>query len=208
MFNLSKKEDKFFALFREATEVVYLAAEKLESIMQQNSITNVDAEAMDEIEHKADQVTDEILDKLNATFITPLDREDIYTFAQVLDDIVDQTQGAVERMALYKTKKPSPAAIELAHTLVRAAGQLRIAFGGLNNIHFKKNEILAAVQEIYKLESTGDSLYRQQVAQLFEYEKDPIEIIKWKEILEHIEDTLDYCERVADLLRGVVLKYD
>jgi uncharacterized protein Yka (UPF0111/DUF47 family) len=89
-----------------------------------------------------------------------------------------------------------------------AAEQIQIAFSGLVNIHYQKNKILAATEKIYHLEAAGDRLYRQEVARLFEYEKDPIEVIKWKEILEQIETTLDHCESIADLFKSVVLKYD
>lgn len=208
MFGLSSKEDKFFSLFRQSTEVVCAVVQKLEGLVSQNSVTDQEAEMIHELEHQADKITTEIVDRLNSTFITPLDREDIYTLAQSLDDIVDLTQGAVERMALYRTKKPSIGAQELVRTIVKATVQIRTAFACLNNIHFKKSEILAAAEEIYQLEAAGDKLYRQEVARLFEHEKDPIEVIKWKEILEHIEDTLDHCEDIADLLKGVVLKYD
>lgn len=208
MFGISSKEDKFFTLFRQSTDVVCLTVLKLEGLVTQNSVSDQDAEEMHELEHQADAVTTAIIDRLNTTLITPLDREDIYTLAQSLDDIVDLSQGAVERMALYHTKKPSIGAQELVRTISKATDQIRIAFCCLNNIHFKKSEILAAAEEIYQLESAGDTLYRQEVANLFEHEKDPIEIIKWKEILEHLEDTLDHCEDIADLLKGVVLKYD
>lgn len=137
-----------------------------------------------------------------------MDREDIYKLAQVLDDIVDRAEGTVERMHLYRTGKPSLGTQELVHLLFMAAEQIQTAFSGLGNIHFQKTKIMAAAEEIYHLESAGDKLYRQEVARLFEFEKDPIEIIKWKEILEHIETTLDHCEAIADLLKSVVLKYD
>lgn len=208
MFGLSPKEDKFYKLFQESTDVICETAKKLETMLQLSSVSTEEAEEMHQLEHKADDITTQIVDRLNSTFITPLDREDIYTLAQVLDDIVDYAQGTVERMVLYRTGKPSFAAQELVRLVNLAAHQIHKAFSCLNNIHFKKSEILAATEEIYHLESAGDKLYRQEVARLFEHEKDPIEIIKWKEILEHIETILDHCESIADLLKGVVLKYD
>lgn len=208
MFSLSVKEDKFYQYFEQSTEVVYETVLKLEAIMKESSVSAEEAEEMHQLEHKGDDITTMIIDRLNSTFITPLDREDIYTLAQVLDDIIDYAQGTVERMMLYHTTNPSLGAQELSHTLVLAADQIRKAFACLHNIHFKKSEILAATEEIYHLESAGDRIYRQEVARLFEYEKDPIEIIKWKEILEHLETALDHCESIADLLKGVVLKYD
>lgn len=208
MFGLSPKEDKFYQLFAQSTEIVSKTLKTLESIMQQDTVSAEDADRMHRFEHEADDITTQIVERLNSTFITPLDREDIYTLAQVLDDIVDFAEGTVERMLLYRTGKPSLGAQELVHLVCLATDQIQAAFCCLGNIHFKKSEILASTEEIYHLESAGDKLYRQEVARLFEHEKDPIEIIKWKEILEHIETTLDHCESIADLLKGVVLKYD
>ncbi|KLU64277.1 MULTISPECIES: DUF47 family protein [Desulfosporosinus] len=208
MFGLSPKEDKFYLLFTQSTQVVSKTLKRLQDIMQQDSVSSEDAAQMHRFEHEADNITNQIMERLNSTFITPLDREDIYKLAQVLDDIVDFAEGTVERMLLYRTGKPSLGAQELVHLVELATQQIQSAFSCLGNIHFKKTIILAAAEEIYHLESAGDKLYRQEVARLFEFEKDPIEIIKWKEILEHIETTLDHCESIADLLKSVVLKYD
>ncbi|MDQ7093851.1 DUF47 family protein [Desulfosporosinus sp. PR] len=208
MFGLSPKEDKFYLLFSQSTEIIAKTLKRLQGIMQQDSVSAEDAAQMHRFEHEADKVTTQILERLNSTFITPLDREDIYKLAQVLDDIVDFAEGTVERMLLYRTGKPSLGAQELVHLVELATEQIQAAFACLGNIHFKKSTILSAAEEIYNLESAGDKLYRQEVARLFEFEKDPIEIIKWKEILEHIETTLDHCESIADLLKSVVLKYD
>lgn len=208
MIGIKTKEDKFFTLFRQCTDVVCDATQELEDLFTQDGVSEEDAEFIHELEHKADKITTEIIDRLNSTFITPLDREDIYTLAQVLDDVVDHSEGAVERMMLYKTRKPSIGTQELVHNIVLATKEIQKAFICLNNIHSQKAEILAATETIYQLESAGDRLYRHEVARLFDCEKDPIEIIKWKEILEHVENTLDHCETIADLLKGVVLKYD
>jgi len=208
MFKLSPKEDKFYQLFSQSTEIITKSLKRLYGIMQQDSVSTEDAAQMHRFENQADNVTTQILERLNCTFITPMDREDIYKLAQVLDDIVDFAEGTVERMLIYRTNKPSLGAQELVHLVVMAAEQIQVAFSYLGNIHNKKTMLLAAAEEIYHLESAGDKLYREEVARLFDYEKDPIEIIKWKEILENIEATLDHCESIADLLKSVVLKYD
>lgn len=208
MFGLSPKEDKFYKLFAQSTEIITKSLKRLDGIMQQDSVSAEDAAQMHRFEHEADNITTQILERLNSTFITPLDREDIYKLAQVLDDIVDYSEGTVERMMLYRTGKPSLGAQELVHLVGLAAEQIQTAFSCLGNIHLKKSKILAAAEEIYQLESAGDKVYRLEVARLFEHEKDPIEIIKWKEILEHLESMLDHCESIADLLKSVVLKYD
>ncbi|HWQ89691.1 MAG TPA: DUF47 family protein [Desulfitobacteriaceae bacterium] len=209
MFSLaSNRSEKFTHLFQQHTEVICKVANKLESVIQNCSVTAEDNEEMNHLEHMADDITLQIINRLNSTFITPFDREDIYALAQVLDDIVDFAQGTVERMLLYRTGKPSSGAQELVRLVALAADQISTAFSGLNNVHAKKALILAATEEIYRLEVVGDKVYRQEVARLFECEKDPIEIIKWKEILEHIETIMDHSEKVADLLKGVVYKYD
>lgn len=208
MLKLSNKEDKFFTLFKQSTEIVCRSVEKLEQLMMKDFVTEADGEDMHAIEREADVMTAQIIDRLNSTFITPLDREDIYTLAQVLDDIVDYAEGTVERMLLYRTAKPSVGTLEMVRLVGLATEQIRMAFCCLNNIKFKKNELLAAAEEIYHIESAGDKLYRLELARLFEHEKDAIEIIKWKEILENVETALDHCEAIADLLKGVVLKYE
>lgn len=208
MFKLSPKEDKFYQLFSENTGIITKTLKRLYGIMQQDCVSNEDAAQMHRFENEADNVTTQIMERLNSTFITPLDREDIYELAQALDDIVDFAEGTVERMLLYRTDKPSLGAQELVHLVFLAAEQIQVAFSHLGNLHYKKSMIMAAAEEIYHLESAGDKLYRSEVARLFEHEKDPIEIIKWKEILENIEQTLDHCESIADLLKSVVLKYD
>jgi len=208
LFGLTPQEDKFYLLFKQSTEIILKSLKRLEGIMQQDCVCSEDAAQMNRFEHEADAVTNQILERLNSTFITPLDREDIYKLAQVLDDIVDFSEGTVERMHLYRTGKPSQGAQELVHLVRLAAEQIQNAFACLGHIHFQKATILSATEEIYQLESAGDKLYRQEVARLFEQEKNPIEIIKWKEILEHIENMLDHCESIAELLKSVVLKYD
>jgi uncharacterized protein len=208
MFGLTPKEDRFYLFFTQSTEIITKSLKRLQGIMQQESVSAEDTAQMNRFEHEADNVTTQILERLSSTLITPLDREDIYKLAQVLDDIVDLADGIVERMHLYRTVKPSLGTQEMVHLLSLAAEQIQIAFSGLGNIHFQKTKILASAEEIYHLESAGDKLYRQEVARLFEYEEDPVEIIKWKEILEQIETTLDHCESIADLLKSVVLKYD
>jgi hypothetical protein len=159
------------------------------------------------LEHTADDLNDAIIDKLNQTFITPLDREDIYAMANMLDDVVDAVQGIMERMELYRTGKPTEGAAELARLIVACTEEIVKAFDYLRNIRGNQHKILEHASKIAVLESEGDRIYRKEVAHLFANCPDPVEIIKWKEVLEHLENALDHCEAIADLLRGVVLKY-
>jgi uncharacterized protein Yka (UPF0111/DUF47 family) len=207
MFSLKPKEDQFFKLFAESARLLRDGAYVLQEVL--NDYTKIEEKMtqVSNLEHAADDVNDAIIDKLNQTFITPLDREDIYSMATSLDDGVDYLQGTVERMLLYRTGQPSPGAIELTRLLVDCTEELVKAFDLLKNIKGNQHKILDHTRKITVLESEGDRIYRQEVANLFTSCPDPIEIIKWKEVLEYLEDTLDHCEDIADLLRGVVMKY-
>ncbi|QJW48194.1 DUF47 domain-containing protein [bacterium BFN5] len=207
MFSLKPKEDQFFKLFAESARLLRDGAYVLKEVLDDYTKIEEKMTQVSNLEHAADDVNDAIIDKLNQTFITPLDREDIYSMATLLDDGVDYLQGTVERMLLYRTGQPSPGAIELTRLLVDCTEELVKAFDLLKNIRGNQHKILDHTRKITVLESEGDRIYRQEVANLFTSCPDPIEIIKWKEVLEYLEDTLDHCEDIADLLRGVVMKY-
>jgi uncharacterized protein len=207
VFGIKPREEKFYELFEEATDLVCQGAASLKELMANHAIIGEKVAEINEIEHKADVVTAAIIDRLNQTLITPMDREDIYTLASVLDDIIDFIQGSVERMVLYKTGQPSKGAQELVRVLYESTLVIKTSFGYLRNIRSNKNRIIENACKISDLESQADKLYRQEVAHLFEEEKNPIEVIKWKEILEHLETAVDHCEDIGDLLKGVVLKY-
>ena len=207
MFGFKPKEDEFFKLFIESSNVLRQGAYVLKEVMNDYTQLDEKMEHISKLEHQADDINDAIIDKLNQTFITPLDREDIYSFATMLDDVVDFLQGTMQRMVLYKAGKPTPGAIQLAELLVESTEEMVLAFNLLVNIKRNQDKILEHTKKIGELESLGDNIYRREVALLFETCPDPIEVIKWKEILEHLEDALDHCERIGDLLRGVVMKY-
>lgn len=207
MFGLKPKEDEFFKLFVESSNVLHQGTNLLKAVMADYTNIEEKMKQISDLEHKADDINDTIIDRLNQTFITPLDREDIYSLATMLDDVVDFLQGTMERMVLYRVGKPTAGAIELARLLVECTEELVGAFDLLKNIKGNQDKILEHARKIVSLESDGDRVYRQEVAILFETCPDPVQIIKWKEILEHLEDALDHCENIADLLRGVVMKY-
>ena len=207
MLGFRRKEEKFFDLFSESAVLVQKSAKVLEEIMQNPESLAEKMIELNEVEHAADDVTAMIIDRLNQTLITPMDREDIYTLAQSLDDIIDFVQGSAERMLLYRAGKPRPAAKELVRLLVLCTDEILRSFNLLRNLRGNRDLIIAAATRLNQLESEGDRVYRQEVGRLFEEEKDPITIIKWKEILEHLETALDFCEDVGDLLKGAVLKY-
>lgn len=207
MFNFRTKEDEFFKSFSESARLLRDGAHILNEVMNDHTKIGEKITQMANLEHTADDHNDEIIDRLNQTFITPMDREDIYAMANMLDDGVDFMQGIIERMMLYRTGKPSEGAIELSRLMTDCSEEIVKAFELLKNIKGNQHKILDHTRKVVVLESEGDRIYRQEVAHLFTSGGDTLEIIKWKEVLENLEDALDHYEKIADLLRGVVMKY-
>lgn len=209
MFDLKpkKKSNEFFILFEESADYFYQATLLLDEVMMDHRKADIKVKEINDLEHRADKVNDAIIDKLNQTFITPIDREDIYAIANGLDDGVDQLQGMLQRIVIYHTGEAREGALRLTKLLIESTAEIKRAAALLNAISKNQNELLAITSKIDKLESEGDHVFRGELAYLFEYVKDPIELIKWKDLLEGLEDTLDHCERMADLLKGVVMKY-
>ena len=191
----------------EITKVIQLSSDTLEDALRRPDKVEEIMQTMDDYEKQADQITSKILARLNKTFITPIDREDIYSLANKLDDIVDGIQGSIERLHLYNAGKASDGAKDLAELISKTAKQIDKACNCLSDIRKNRLKLEARCIRIEKLESQGDKVYRQEVAKLFRKGADPLEVIKWKEILTQMEDVLDNCEDVADLLKGVLLKY-
>ena len=207
MFNFKQKDDEFFSLFLESAKFFHTGVLVLNDVMKDYTCVGEKVKEIDRIEHEADNVNDRIIDKLNLTFITPIAREDIYALANNLDDGVDLLQGTLQRYHMYHVGEPMPGAVKLTELLIVATEEVVRAFSFLDNIRKNQVQILDASHKIERYESEGDSIYRQEVAYLFEHETNAIELIRWKDVLEQLEDTLDHCELIADMLRGVVMKY-
>ena len=207
MFKFNQKDTEYFDLFVESARYFYNGALMMDEVMLDYSKATDKVREIVELEHEADAVNDKIIDKLNTTFITPIDREDIYAIANGLDDGVDILQGTLQRIVMYKAGKAMSGAVSLTKLIIEATEEIIKALTMLNDIRKNQAQILDATHKIAKLESEGDRVYRHEVAYLFDKEKDPIELIKWKDILENLEDTLDHCEKIGDMLRGVVMKY-
>ena len=207
MFKFNQKDTEYFDLFVESARYFYNGALMMDEVMLDYSKATDKVREIVELEHEADAVNDKIIDKLNMTFITPIDREDIYAIANGLDDGVDILQGTLQRVVMYKTGKAMSGAVSLTKLIIEATDEIIKALTMLKDIHKNQAQILDATHKIAQLESEGDRVYRHEVAYLFDREKNPIELIKWKDILENLEDTLDHCEKIGDMLRGVVMKY-
>lgn len=206
-FKLKPKDNKFFEYLSEITERIEEAAVMLQEAVNEPGSAENCLKKVEEIEEKTDQTVAKIRAKLHDTFITPIDREDIHLLAHKLDDLVDGIEGIIERMVLYNVGPSSEGTKELVTLIHKSAKQLRKACSYLDDMKKSRLKIGARCDRIIELEAEGDHLYRKEMAKLFRECSDPIEVIKWKDILMELEDLLDICEEVADMIKGVVMKY-
>ncbi len=199
------KNEDFFKFFKQSAVNILEAAKVLEAEIEVGQITETGLKRLEELEHRGDHITHETMERLNSTFVTPFDREDIHHLISRLDDILDFIYDAAEAMALYKIA-PIPSSIqELCHLLVKIVAEVLNVVERLSNLK-RPEMILAICIEINRLENEMDNIHRRALAQLFENEKDAIAIIKIKEVLEDLETATDKCEDVANVIEGIVLK--
>ena len=199
------REEKFFDLFEELAEKIEEGGKLfLEMLLDYDSFETSLAR-LKEIEHEADEITHRTYEKMHTTFLTPIDREDIYALVNKMDSILDMTEAAAIRMSLYKIKAPKEELFQQARILNEATAKVKLVVRGLRDMKNAKM-ILEACVEINTLENAGDQILRTTMAKLFEHEKDPFELIKWKEIFERFEEALDICEDVSNIVEGIVLK--
>ncbi|MFQ5662696.1 MAG: DUF47 domain-containing protein [Terriglobia bacterium] len=199
---LLPRELSFFTMFTEVTANIQEGARVLAGILHDYRDVQSRVRHLKDLEHRGDHLTHEIFTKLNQTFITPFDREDIHTLTSRLDDVLDLTDAVGARLVIYGVDKVRPGATELAGILVRATDEIHFAVASLE----KPDRILDRCIEINRLEDEADSIVRKAIGSLFRDEQNPVEIIKWKEILEVLETATDKCEDVANILETVVLK--
>ena len=202
MVRLVPRETKFFNMFAEMSGNVTDGARLLLEILQDFQNLEVRLQKLQEIEHRGDDMTHAIITKLNQTFITPFDREDIHRLATTLDDVLDYVHAAGERLTTYKITQRSPRATRLAELIVRQTEQIAKAISMLD----KHDTVLDYCVEINRLENEADSIAREAIGKLFEEEKDPIALIKMKELYEVLEMATDKAEDVANVIETVVLK--
>ncbi len=205
MQSLLPREHYFFSLFHDLATQAVEAADCLERLMEDFSRLDLSVEQIDEIEHKADAIVHDIVRKLNATFVTPvlLDREDIYTVAESLDSTIDMIKGTIDRFRIFKIQAPDEHTREMARLIQQAVAVVHDTVRDLESIRLEETDFCAAVNA---LENEGDASLKRSLADLFEREEDARQIIKWKEIYEFLEKTLDSCEDVANLLETVIVK--
>ena len=197
-------QDKvFFDLFRELAGSVREAGEALTRCVENDCLIAAMADDLKRIEHNADDVTHSLLARMESTFVTPFDREDIHMLADRLDEVVDMTEEAVRMAALYRIERLNRPTGEMARVLGRACAQVADAVAALP----ATAPVLEATKAIRTSETEGDALYLLALGELFENATDPMEVIKWKDIITLLENAIDATEDVAGTLEGIALKH-
>ena len=203
---LMPRETSFFDYFERHAALTIQGTKEFEELAKGSGPVGPRAKRIKEIEHETDVITHDCVTALHATFITPIERDDIHRLITRMDDIMDFVEAASERIALYELTTMTPEIRELARVLVKATEKLQEALRGLRNMKnaaFIKEKCI----EVNSLENEADAILRIGLARLFKEEKDPILIIKWKEIYEALEEATDRCEDVANIIEGVILEH-
>jgi uncharacterized protein len=199
---LLPREDKYFSMLNQLAGQVRQGGELFVKIFQDYQNHARYGEQIKGIEVSCDELAARITQKLNSTFITPIDREDIYLLVTELDDVIDMINDLARRLDIYSVIVPRPDAAEIASLLSKATGEIENAFA-----LFERHEGLGEhTRNISELEKRADSLYSDAVRRLFREEKDPLEVIKWMSIYEELENSIDRCKDVAEALEAVIVK--
>lgn len=201
---LLPKETSFFDYFEEHAKLTVTGTNEFQSLVTSPANIEAKAKRIKEIEHETDVITHRCVEALHRVFITPIERDDIHRLITRMDDIMDFIESASERIVLYELKEMTPEVVDLCDTLCRASVEVEQALKGLRDLK-NPQRVLDRCIDINRLENEGDAILRRALARLFKEEKDPITVIKWKEIYESLEDATDSCEDVANIIEGVVL---
>jgi hypothetical protein len=199
------KETSFFDFFEQHAALTIEGTKEFLSLVTTGANIGAKCRRISDIEHETDTITHRCVEALHKTFITPIERDDIYRLITKMDDIMDFVEAASERIALYEMTEMTSEIRDLADCLHRATVDVEQALRGLRNLK-DTSLILKKCVDINRLENEGDAILRRALARLFKEEKDPIVIIKWKEIYENVEAATDRCEDVANIIEGVVLE--
>lgn len=221
MLRTTRKEDIFFSLFVESSENICKVAKQLLDLMTDYTNVEEKIKGIENGEHEGDKQVHNILEHLNKSFITPIDREDIYYIAKELDNICDAIEATAHHFDMLNVTNIRKEGIEMAKLIVQCTEELRQLLINLKNAkkHNNLKEVVNKVKstsekqlknliiEVNRIEDLGDRVFRKAVKELMTYEKDVMEVIKWREIYELLETTLDACEDVANIIEGVVMKH-
>jgi uncharacterized protein len=200
--SLVPRTSEFYDLFTAAGENALEAARQVDARFRAFPEREVRQAQVKELENKGDDLTRQIIELLNTQYITPFDREDIYELAKAIDDVVDFIENASDLLTLYKVERTMPQSLEQCRILVEAAQHLSRAIGELRGLRNVERHLI----EVKAREDEADSLLREAIAGLFENHVDPVEVIRWKDIFEALEDAIDACETAADVVGNIVVK--
>jgi predicted phosphate transport protein (TIGR00153 family) len=202
-FRLIPREEKFYEDFKQMADQLRHGARLLEQMFAVDPPVLDKAHEIKEVEHKCDFLTHEIIQRLNKTFVTPIDREDIHELARTLDDVMDAIDNAAALIPLYRIDKMREGAREFTRVIIEQTDQIRAAVEALE----AKKGVLERCIEINRLENEADRIHKHALGLLFDEETNPIMVLKWKEIFDILEEATDACEDVANLLENVVVKH-
>jgi len=200
--SLVPRTSEFYDLFTAAGDNALEAARLVDARFRAFPEREVRQAQVKELENKGDDLTREIIELLNTQYITPFDREDIYELAKAIDDVVDFIENASDLLTLYKVERTMAQSLEQCRILVEAVEHLSRAIGELRGLRNAERHLI----EVKAREDQADSLLREAIAGLFENHVDPVEVIRWKDIFEALEDAIDACETAADVVGNIVVK--
>lgn len=200
--NLLPRERRFYTLFERNSDNLVSAARLLGELLVNPAAPEGRQDRISELEHEADEITHDIVRSLNRVFVTPFDREDIYALASGMDDVIDFIKEVSDKHALYDITTPSPPAIELGTLLQHSADELKAAIGKLESLKNLEEHWI----EVNRIENQGDQVSRQAISELFRSGTDPIQVMKLKDVYDGLEDALDRCEDVANVIENIVIK--
>jgi len=200
------KGEKFFDLFEQGAANLVETAKVFHELMEKWEDVGEKVKEITDLEHNGDELTHTIIANLHSTFFTPLDREDITSLSEALDDVVDFIKKAADDMLVYRVKCPTTSAVELSAIILEAALELKKAIPNLRRRRMMNN-VRPSCIELHRLENEADRVHRQALCALFDEKIDVYDVIKWREIYEHMETATDRCEDVANVLEGVALKH-
>jgi predicted phosphate transport protein (TIGR00153 family) len=203
---MSDKETAFFNDFETASEIAYQSAVILQDLVLRYTEAEQRISELEAKEHEGDRLVHAMMDKLNKSFITPMDREDLLAISKEIDTVTDEIESGAHLFTMFNVKVVKDDAKTFVRLIVQSTAELHALTKEMKN--FKKSKALKSkVVEINRIENEGDKLFRSAVHTLFTEEKDPLEVMKWKEIYEYLETMLDACEHTANLILGVVMKH-
>lgn len=207
MFRITPKEEIFFDFFVEIVQKNVKAAELFYDLMNDYKNVGEKVKQIEVIEHDCDAIVHKVFRQLDASFITPIDREDIHLIAKELDDITDEVEMTAQRFIMFNVDNIKGEAIKMAKLIVDATKELEVLVTDLRFMKKKTEKIHNKIIDINKIENDGDYIFRAAMKELFSSEKDVMEVVRWKSIYNYLEAVLDSCENVANIIEGIVMKH-